>query len=125
MIGTCISSSSRRAVVSLRLRPPPCPRCSNLLGTACCEVRDDEQLATLTWADVERIRVAARLPAAAFSEEEWVTEKQATEYERRRPLYRGYFRSGTSRLTLRRQRGACTFLHPRIGCTLSPNVRPT
>ena len=103
----------------------PCRRCSRALGTACCEVDVHEQLATLTHADLERIRQATARAAASFAEEEWFTEAEARDYEERRPLYRGYFRHATARLTLRRKDGACVFLDRSTGCTLAPDVRPT
>lgn len=111
-------------------RPPaanraPCARCARSLGRSCCEVREGEHLATLTRADVERIQSATRLPRSAFVEEEVLDEAEARAYERRRPAWRGYFRTGAVRLTLARSAGACVFLDRTAGCTLAPDRRPT
>lgn len=104
---------------------PPCVRCPKALGASCCEVKDGEQLATLTLADVARISAATGRAPDAFSEVEWLSEEEAADYEARRPLYAGYFRHQPRRLTLRRRDGACVFLDRARGCTLSADVRPT
>jgi len=104
---------------------PVCARCPRVLGTSCCEVREDEKLATLTLADVERIARHAARSAEIFCEDEWLSELEAQRYEARRPLYEGYFRHQPRRLTLRRKDGACVFLDRARGCTLGPEVRPT
>jgi Fe-S-cluster containining protein len=88
-------------------------------------VKDGEHLATLTLADVARIRQATGRAADSFSEAEWFSEEEAQDYEARRPLYEGYFRHGPRRLTLRRRKGACVFLDRARGCSLSADVRPT
>jgi len=103
----------------------PCTRCARTLGRSCCEVRDDEQLATLTRTDVERIQAATRRTRASFVVEEVLDDAEARAYEERRPAWRGYFRNGPVRLTLARAAGACVFLDRRRGCTLSAAVRPT
>jgi Fe-S-cluster containining protein len=84
-----------------------------------------EQLATLTWADVDRISAATGRPARAFAEVEWLPEEEAQRYESRRPLYAGYFARGPARLTLRRRAEACVFLERGRGCSLGADVRPT
>jgi Fe-S-cluster containining protein len=88
-------------------------------------VRDEEALATLTHADVERIQAATHLGRHTFVREEVFREAEARNYELLRPGWRGYFRQDTVRLTLARHEGACTFFNPGSGCTLSPEVRPT
>lgn len=110
----------------------PCARCPRALGRSCCEVEEGEHLATLTRADVERVAEHTGLPAARFTEEEWLTPEEAHAYESHRPLYRGYFRRGPVRLTLRRVRRAaspagtaCVFHSPTGGCALPAGVRPT
>jgi uncharacterized protein len=103
----------------------PCARCSAHLGRSCCEARDDEPLATLTRADVERIQRATHRARDSFVDQEVLDEGQARAYERLRPGWRGYFRHGTVRLTLARAGGACVFFRQESGCTLSPEVRPT
>lgn len=102
-----------------------CARCPKMLGTSCCEVKDHEQLATLTAADVHRIVEATGQRPARFTTSEWLTLDEAREYEERRPLYRGYFRHGPARLTLQRRNGACVFHDPRTGCSLPPDAKPT
>jgi Fe-S-cluster containining protein len=104
---------------------PVCARCPRALGVSCCEAEGEERLALLTPTDIVRIRDAVRRRAETFVEEEWVDEAEAAAYEARRPLYRGYFRKGPRRQTLRRVSGACVFLDRRTGCTLSPGIRPT
>lgn len=101
-----------------------CARCPKLLGTACCEVREGEHLATLTRADVERIAAHTRLSPRRFVHEEGFSEMEAAEYEARRPLFRGYFRRGPVRLTLAVRAGACVFLDRAGGCVLPSDVRP-
>jgi uncharacterized protein len=106
-----------------------CARCPRVLGASCCEVAGDEGLATLTWVDVRRISAWLRRPAARFLEVEWLEEGEARDYEARRLLYRGYFRAGPRRLTLKRvagpERSHCVFLRPGQGCSLPADVRPT
>jgi len=102
-----------------------CARCPRALGRSCCEVEDGEQLATLTWADVDRISAATGRPARAFAEVEWLTVEDGRAYESRRPLYHGYFARGPARLTLKRRAGACVFLERGRGCSLGVDVRPT
>lgn len=102
-----------------------CARCSGHLGRSCCEVRDDEPLATLTHADVERIQAATHRARDSFVQQEVFEEAQAHAYESLRPLWRGYFLQGNVRLTLARAAGACVFFQPGRGCRLAPDVRPT
>ncbi len=103
----------------------PCARCPKLLGTSCCETKGDERLALLTSADIARVRDAVRRRPEAFVEEEWVDEGEAQAFEARRPLYRGYFRHGPLRRTLRRRDdGACVFLDRERGCALDDQTRP-
>jgi uncharacterized protein len=104
---------------------PVCARCPKALGTSCCEVKDDDHLATLTASDVHRIHDFIGKRADTFSESEWLSEKEVQEYEARRPLYQGYFRHEPRRLTLRRRDGACIFLDRQTGCRLPADVRPT
>lgn len=105
--------------------PHVCARCPRVLGESCCEVRDGERLATLTWADVERISAHTRRAGRSFAEVDGMTEGLARDYEARRPLYRGYFARGPLRVTLKRRAGACVFLDRAHGCRLPPEVRPT
>jgi len=110
--------------------PPPapervCARCPRALGRSCCEVDERERLATLTWADVDRIAAATSRRPRTFAEVEWLTPEETQVYESHRPLYRGYFARGPARLTLRRRGGACVFLERGRGCTLGEDVRPT
>ncbi|HYV46171.1 MAG TPA: hypothetical protein VFA20_14980 [Myxococcaceae bacterium] len=102
-----------------------CARCPRALGRSCCEVEDGEQLATLTWADVDRISDATGRPARAFAEVEWLSVEDGRAYESRRPLYHGYFARGPARLTLKRRAGACVFLQRGRGCSLGADARPT
>lgn len=101
-----------------------CARCPAALGHSCCEVRPDEKLATLTGADLARIRAETQLADSAFCEEDWLTEGEALCAERERPLYAGYFKGAPVRLTLRRERGACLFHQAGRGCRLSRQARP-
>jgi uncharacterized protein len=103
----------------------PCSRCAAHLRRSCCEARDDEPLATLTRADVERIQASTHLPGKSFVEEEIFQEAEARAYEQLRPGWRGYFLKGTVRLTLARAEGACVFFRRGAGCTLRASVRPT
>jgi uncharacterized protein len=109
---------------------PVCARCPRALGSSCCEVQPGEALATLTRADVERIRLHTGLSTRRFVEEEGMGEEAAADYEASRPLFRGYFRRAPVRLTLRQRAGrpgaasACVFHRPDVGCTLPEAVRP-
>lgn len=95
----------------------PCARCSKVLGSSCCEVKDGEQLATLTWADADRIGVAS-------TEWEWLTDDQAARWSLLHVAWGRYFGPWTRRLTLKRKDGRCVFLGAR-GCTLTEDERPT
>lgn len=101
----------------------PCSRCPRLLGRSCCEAGEG-RLATLTRADIARISAATGQAKHRFAAEEWLAHDEAWRYELERPAFRGYFREGPRRLTLRtRSGGACVFLGPR-GCTLDEATRP-
>lgn len=102
-----------------------CARCPRIFGRSCCEVAQDEKLATLTRADVTRIKDARGLRDEAFVETEVLTEDVTLSYEQLRPLYEGYFRHGPLRLTLARRGGACVFHEAGRGCTLDATTRPT
>jgi uncharacterized protein len=102
-----------------------CAQCPKVLGNSCCEVEVGEQLATLTLADCDRIAAHTGRAVEDFCESEWLSVDDAAEYEARRPLYRGYFRHGPQRLTLKRRDGACVFLDRARGCTLTADVRPS
>jgi len=65
-----------------------CARCSGHLGRSCCEARDDEPLATLTRADVERIQRATHRARDGFVAQEVFDEAQARAYEELRPGWR-------------------------------------
>ncbi len=100
-----------------------CARCPRVLGTSCCEVKPGEQLATLTWADAERVTRATGLHASHFTEFELLDEAEATRWSLLHPQFRHYFGPRTRRLTLRRKNGACVF-HGEQGCRLSEELRP-
>jgi len=100
-----------------------CARCPRVLGTSCCEVKPDEQLATLTWADAERVTEATGLPASQFTEFELLDEAEASRWSLLHPQFRYYFGPQTRRLTLRRKNGACVF-HGAAGCRLTAEQRP-
>lgn len=102
----------------------PCARCPKVLGVSCCEVKGDEQLATLTWADVERLQEATGLSVEAITEWEWLDEAAAAKWTQLHPALGSYFGPSTRRLTLRRRAGACVFHGPR-GCSLTAEQRPT
>ncbi len=102
----------------------PCARCPRVLGTSCCEVKNDEQLATLTWADVDRLHEATGKAAEAFTEWEWLNEDQAARWSLLHPQWKHYFGPSTRRLTLMRKNGACVF-HGAQGCVLTAQQRPT
>jgi Fe-S-cluster containining protein len=95
------------------------------LGTSCCQVQPGEHLATLTLADVERIEAATGSFRGAFVETEVLEgDAQVEAWLEAQPMHRGYFGPARERLTLRRRKGACTFLGP-AGCRLSASERPT
>src|SRR6266576_3275193 len=101
-----------------------CARCPKLLGTSCCEVKASEQLATLTWADVERLQAATGRAVDAITEWEWLNEGEASGWLRLHPSWSGYFGAARRRLTLKRANGACVF-HGNAGCSLTAQQRPT
>ncbi|MFZ5472174.1 MAG: hypothetical protein ACOZIN_22310 [Myxococcota bacterium] len=107
-----------------------CARCPKVLGSSCCESAEGEALATLTDADLARIAAHTGWAVGRFAEVEWLGLEEARRYEELRPLFRGYFRQGQGRWTLRRVpvgdgRARCVFLHEARGCQLSLEVRPT
>jgi hypothetical protein len=89
----------------------------------CCEVPPGEKLATLTFADMDRIEAATGLPRQRFVEEEQLDTAVRLFYETSRPLYRGVFVGGL-RHGLRAVRGACVFFEPGHGCSLPPEAKP-
>ncbi len=101
-----------------------CSRCPAALGSSCCEVAPDEQLATLTEVDIRRIEEATGRKRARFVDSEWLSADEARDYENRRPLYRGHFSLSFERQHLRAVKGACVFLGEQ-GCTLTEESRPT
>lgn len=102
-----------------------CGRCVQQLGASCCQVKPGEHLATLTFADVERIEAATGAFRGAFVEAEVLEDDAQVEaWLEAQPMHRGYFGPGRQRLTLRRRGGACTFLGP-AGCRLGAEARPT
>jgi len=107
------------------LPPSACARCAAAKGRSCCEAQPGEYLATLTCADVERIKVATGKAGRFFCEDEWLSVEEARAYELHRPLYEGYFRHGPRRLTLKTAQGACVFLNRATGCGLAEEARPT
>lgn len=102
-----------------------CARCPKVLGNSCCEVKEHERLATLTWADVERVNEATGLSAHAFTEWEWLDAAQTQAWLDVHPAYVGYLGPAPRRLTLKVLNGACALLQPDSGCTLSEAARPT
>jgi hypothetical protein len=103
---------------------PPCARCPKVLGRSCCEPGPQDRLTSLTHSDVARIAAHTGRGARSFTEEEWLTEAEAFDYETRRPIFVGYFRASTRRLTLARRDGACALHQAGVGCTLPEDVRP-
>ncbi|MBS1149380.1 MAG: hypothetical protein H6Q89_1078 [Myxococcaceae bacterium] len=101
-----------------------CARCPRVLGVSCCEVKGEEQLATLTWADVDRLTEATGRGADRFTEWEWLGEAEAARWSLLHPGWGGYFGPSTRRLTLKRADGACVFHGPQ-GCALTAEQRPT
>ncbi|MBL8949293.1 MAG: hypothetical protein JNK82_00855 [Myxococcaceae bacterium] len=101
-----------------------CARCPKVMSTSCCEVKPHERLATITWADVERVRAATGLDATEFTEWEWLDADQAHAWLELHPAYRGYLDVAPRRLSLRAVGGRCTLLGDH-GCSLEPDARPT
>ena len=102
-----------------------CGRCPRALSTSCCEVKPHERLATLTWADVDRVREATGLPVRAFAEWEWLDADHAQAWLDVHPAYVGYLNAAPRRLTLRSADGACVLLRRGEGCSLDEEARPT
>ena len=101
-----------------------CARCPKVLGNSCCEVKPHERLATLTWADVERVTEATGLSSHAFTEWEWLDAAQTQAWLDVHPAYVGYLGPAPRRLTLKVLNGACALLKRDTGCTLSEAARP-
>ncbi len=101
-----------------------CARCPKAFGGSCCEVRGDEQLATLTWADADRLAEVTGRAVEEFTEWEWLGEEEAARWARVHWALGAYFGPQTRRLTLRRRAGACVFHGPQ-GCSLTAQQRPT
>jgi hypothetical protein len=106
-------------------RQPVCARCPKTLTTSCCEVKPHERLATITWADVDRIAAATGLSPHAFSEWEWLDADHARAWLDVHPAYRGYLDAAPRRLTLKAIDGACALLARGQGCTLPEQAKPT
>src|SRR5262245_39507990 len=85
-------------------------RCPKVLGASCCEVKPHERLATLTWADVERIRAATGLVDEAFSEWEWLDADHVQAWLDVHPAYVGYLGAAPRRLSLKAVDGRCALL---------------
>ncbi|MBK7863781.1 MAG: hypothetical protein IPJ65_35285 [Archangiaceae bacterium] len=102
-----------------------CARCPKVLGASCCEVKPHEQLATLTWADVERVEAETGQRAAQFSEWEWLDAEHARAWLDVHPAYAAYLGPAPRRLTLRVVDGACALLVRGEGCSLGEEARPT
>ncbi len=100
-----------------------CARCFAELGAVCCQTAPGEKLATLTFADIDRIQAATGLLRARFAEVEELDPAERLAYETFRPLYRGLFVGGL-RLGLRARKGACVFWEQERGCTLPVEARP-
>jgi Fe-S-cluster containining protein len=92
-------------------------------GAVCCETAPGERLATLLFADIERIEAATGLARQKFVEREELDPMERLGYETARPIYRGVF-AGNLRFGLKAKKGACVFLERGSGCTLSPEARP-
>src|SRR5687768_15852300 len=75
-----------------------CARCPKALTTSCCEVKPHERLATLTWADADRITAATGLSLHAFSEWEWLDADHAQAWLDLHPAYVGYLNAAPRRL---------------------------
>lgn len=110
--------------ITPRADAPVCARCSGALKVSCCQPLEGESLATLTLTDIARVQDATGWSRRRFVDEEGFSELQAMEYERHRPLYRGYFSRGPVRLTLRPVNGACVFFRKGVGCRLTAAQRP-
>ena len=104
--------------------PHVCARCPKVMSTSCCEVKPHERLATITWADADRVQAATGLRVDDFTEWEWLDADQAHAWLELHPAYRGYLDVAPRRLSLKAVDGRCTLLGEQ-GCTLEPEVRPT
>ena len=104
---------------------PVCARCPRVLSTSCCEVKPHERLATLTWADVDRVAAATGLSVHAFAEWEWLDADHARAWMDVHPAYVGYLNAAPRRLTLKAIDGACALLRRGEGCSLDEEARPT
>jgi Fe-S-cluster containining protein len=88
-------------------------------------VKSHERLATLTWADVDRVSTATGLAPEAFSEWEWLDADHVQAWLDVHPAYVGYLGAAPRRMTLRALEGKCALLDPKHGCTLTEDQRPT
>lgn len=88
-------------------------------------MKPHERLATITWADAERLQAATGLDVEAFGEWEWLDADHVQAWLHVNPVYRGYLGPSPRRLTLKAVSGACVFLDKKKGCTLAKEVRPT
>lgn len=100
-----------------------CAACLRLNGAVCCNVASGEKLATLLFADMERIEEATGLPRHCFVAREDLDPAERLAYETVRPLYRGVF-VGNVRWGLKARRSACVFLKEDVGCSLPPEAKP-
>jgi uncharacterized protein len=94
------------------------------MGSSCCEVKPHERLATITWADVDRVREATGLRAEDFTEWEWLDADQAHAWLELHPAYLGYLDAAPRRLSLKAVGGRCALLGE-AGCSLDAAARPT
>src|SRR5439155_26161776 len=85
----------------------PCARCSKTLTASCCEVKPHERLATLTWADIERLEATTGRARDSFVEVDWLDADQAKAWIEVNPSYIGYLGSFSRRLMLKAVHGAC------------------
>jgi hypothetical protein len=88
-------------------------------------VKPHERLATLTWADVDRVQAETGLSPHAFSEWEWLDADHAHAWLEVHPAYVGYLGPAPRRLTLKAVGGACALLRRGAGCILREEARPT
>ena len=102
-----------------------CARCPKTISASCCEVKPHERLATLTWADVDRLEAATGRSAASFVEIDWLDADHAQAWLDLNPSYVGYLGGAPRRLMLKALQGSCTFLQAGKGCTLDVEQRPT
>lgn len=95
-----------------------------MLSASCCEVKPHERLATLTWADADRVSAATGLKLSAFAEWEWMDADHTQAWLDLHPAYTAYLGPKSRRLGLKAVDGACVLLERGKGCTLSEEARP-